>query len=53
MKKETITIRLDKVALVKATSRNAFAGAVPRPKRIGDKRKRDPKYQPNFVRDSE
>ena len=48
MKTQTITVRLDRVTLVKATSRNAFAGAVPRPKRIGDKRKRDPKYKRDY-----
>lgn len=51
MKKQTITVKVDRVALVKATSRNAFAGAVPRAKRINDKRKRDPKYKPDFRSD--
>jgi hypothetical protein len=48
MKTETITVKFDKVKLVKATSRNTFQGSVPRPKRIGDKRKRQPKYRPNL-----
>jgi hypothetical protein len=48
MKTQTITVRFDRVALVKATSRNKFRDSVPRPQRINDKRKRQPKYRPDF-----
>lgn len=48
MKSETITVKLDKVAMVKATSRSIFS-LMPKSKRIGNKKKRPEKYKKSFL----
>jgi hypothetical protein len=53
MDKQKIVVKFDKVALVKATSRNKFRDSIPRPKRLDDKRKRPAKYAEDFRKEYE
>ena len=52
MKTETVTVHFDVAKLMKAGSRATFA-SLPRPKRIGDRRRKPERYKPDYKKGSD